>query len=161
MATTRNQRHAIKRGPPSTRGRILHLQEPDGDGHRLPANLFAQMFEKEMAPIVGGGRQTGVGLTAAIGWALTVGGTGDALADDVGGGILITTPSDDDFNMCLESLLAVTPTSGKWYGMVARIQASHATQLGFRLGLGDSQALPFTNDYTDFVGISKAITSTD
>jgi len=159
MATNKNLRYTPKDGPPSISSRVLHLEDKDGDGHRLPANLFAALTEKNMAPIIGGPIGQAFSLTSAPGWTLTVGGTGDALAASTTGGVLITTPSDDDFNMDLESVLTVTPTSGKWYGMVARIQVSHATEIGFRIGLGNQQALPFTTDYTDFIGISKAITS--
>jgi hypothetical protein len=161
MGTSRNLRHEPKDGPPSIRARQLHFDDT-WDGHRLPANLFSQLFEKNMAPIIGGGINQDYGTSLTVpGFTATVGGTSDATAYSTAGGLLITTPSDDDFNVNLESVLAVTPTTGKWYGMAARIQVSHATEIGFRLGLGNSQALPFTTDYTDFFGISKAIASAD
>lgn len=160
MATDRPLLFTPKKGPPSIRARRLHFEDLLGDGLRLPANLFAQLFEKNMAPIIGGGLNLDYSTSLTVpGFTATTGGTGDATAHSTTGGLLITTPSDDDFNMNLESVLAVTPTSGKWYGMAARIQVSHATEIGFRLGLGNTQALPFTTDYTDFVGISKAIAS--
>jgi hypothetical protein len=160
MATTKNMRYPAREGPPSIRSRKLHFEDQYGDGHRLPANLFASLFEKDMAPIISGGICPDLSTSLTVpGFTVTSGGTADATAYSTAGGILITTPSDDDFNMNLESSLAFTPATGKWYGMVARIQVSHATQIGFRLGFGNSQALPFTTDYTDFVGISKAITS--
>lgn len=160
MATTKNMRYPAREGPPSIRSRKLHFEGPGGDGHRLPENMFASLLEKNMAPIIGGAVCPDLSTSLTVpGFTVTSGGSSDATAYSTTGGILITTPSDDDFNMNLESVLAVTPTTGKWYGMVARIQVSHATEIGFRIGLGNSQALPFTTDYTDFVGISKAITS--
>lgn len=162
MGTTKNMRYPAREGPPSIRSRLLHFEDLNGDGHRLPANLFSQLFDKNMAPIIGGGINDDYATSLTVpGWSVTSGGTGDATAGATtqGGGLLITCPSDDDFNMNLESTMTVTPTSAKWYGMVARIQVSDATGIGFRLGLGNSQVLPFTTDYTDFVGISKAIAS--
>lgn len=162
MATTNNMRYATREGPPRQRTRTMHFEDSNGDGFRLPANFFSQLFEKNMAPVIGGGMNLDYGTSLTVpGWTATVGGTSDATAYSTTGGILITTPSDDDFNVNLESVLTVTPTTGKWYGMAARIQVSHATEIGFRIGLGNSQALPFTTDYTDFVGISKAIASAD
>lgn len=160
MATTKNMRYPAREGPPSLRSRKMHFEDYQGDGHRLPANIFSALFDKNMAPIIGGGHSSAVwSITITPGFTPTVGGTGDVIADAVAGGIRITTPSDDDFNVNLESILAVTPTTGKWYGMVARIVASDATGIGFKLGLGNSQALPFTTNYTDCVVISKAIAS--
>lgn len=162
MATTLNVRPQPRQGPPSIRNRWLHYQDTDGDGCRMPANLFARLFEKNMAPIIGGGSNINLGTSLTVpGFTATVGGTGDATAMSTTGGLLITCPSDDDFNMDFASVLAVTPTTGKWYGMLARITVSGATALGFRLGLGAAAVLPFTTDYTDFVGISKAIASAD
>ena len=144
------------------RQRVLHIDDKGGDGFRMPANLFAQMFEKNMAPIIGGGLSPNFGTSLTVpGFTATVGGTGDATAISTTGGLLITCPTDDDFNMDFASVLAVTPTTGKWYGMTARIQVSAITGIGFRLGLGAAAVLPFTTDYTDFVGISKPIASAD
>jgi hypothetical protein len=160
MATTKNARYPAREGPPSISSRTQHFEDAKGDGHRLPANFFAQLFEKNMAPVIGGGMNLDYGTSLTVpGWTVTVGGTGDATAYSTTGGILLTTPSDDDFNVNLESVLTFTPTTGKWYGMAARIQVNHATEIGFRMGIGNSQALPFTTDYTEFVGISKAIAS--
>jgi hypothetical protein len=164
MATTKNARYPAREGPPSIRSRTLHYEDSNGDGFRLPANMFASLFEKNMAPIIGGGINDDYATSLTVpGWGATVGGTGDATAGATsqGGGLLITCPSDDDFNMGLESTMTVTPTSAKWYSMACRLQISDAVGIGFRIGLGNSQALPFTTDYTDFVGLSKAILSAD
>ena len=160
MSTTHAQRHAKART--TMRARKLHFDDQYGDGHRLPANLFSQLFDKNMAPIIGGGLNPNLTTSLTVpGFTATVGGTGDVTGHSTTGGLLITTPSDDDFNVDLASVLAVTPTTGKWYGMVARITVSNATGIGFRLGLGTAAVLPFGTDYTDFVGISKAIASAD
>lgn len=158
MATAKAVRHSTAKT--AVRARTLHFDDREGDGHRLPANLFAALLEKNMAPIIGGPFKGTVGLTAMDGWAVTTGGTGDALANGVAGGILMTAASDDDFDMTLDSVMTVTPTTGKWYSMVARIAVSDATGIGFKLGLttgGGAAPLPFGTNYTDVIGISKAI----
>lgn len=162
MATTKNARYTPAQGPPSIRSRTQHFEDSDGDGHRLPANIFAQLFEKNMAPIIGGAYPVDVGTLTVPGWTVTTGGTGDAIAAHTDGGLLLTAASDDNFDMTLDSVLAVTPTTGKWYSMVARITVSGATALGFKLGLttgAGAAALPFGTNYTDVVAISKAIAS--
>lgn len=162
MATTKALRYTPKDGPPSIDSRSVHFEDKGGDGFRLPANLFAQLFDKNMAPFIGGGLNPNLGTSLTVpGFTATVGGTGDATAYSTTGGLLITCPSDDDFNVDLASTLSVTPTTGKWYGLCARITVSDATGIGFRIGLGAAAVLPFTTDYTDFVGISKAIVSAD
>ena len=161
MSTNKEVRYPTKKGPPSIRSRKLHFFDDDNnDGARLPANLLAMCLEKNMGPIISGGICPDLSTTLVVpGFTATTGGTGDATAYSTAGGLLITCPSDDDFNMDFASVLSVTPASGKWYSMMARIQVSDATGIGFRLGLGNAQALPFTTDYTDFIGISKAIAS--
>ncbi len=163
MATTKNVRNAISPGPPSVYSRIMHLQDPSGDGFRLPANQFVAMTEKNMAQYIGAGVNPNLSTSLTVpGFTVTTGGTGDATGYSTTGGLLMTLASDDNFDMTADSALAVTPTSGKWYGMVARITVSGATALGFKIGLttgaGDA-ALPFGTNYTDVVAISKAIAS--
>ncbi len=163
MATNKALRHTPKKGPPSIDTRSVHIEDKNGDGFRLPANLLSQLLEKNMAPIIGGGfnRDYGTSLTVP-GWTVVTGGTGDATAFSTTGGLLITLASDDNFDFTASSVLTVTPTAGKWYSMVSRLTVSGATALGFKLGLttgGAAQALPFGTEYTDQVTISKAIAS--
>jgi hypothetical protein len=136
-------------------------------GGRIPANILAQMLECNMGPIVGGGGHNNIYL--ASDWTVTGGGaTGGAVATPTatpGGGILITYPSDSDFDTTLDHpapVPAASIVSGLWAFMACRIQVSSATGVGFRIGLstgGAAAALPFTTDYTDFIGFSKAIAS--
>jgi hypothetical protein len=136
-------------------------------GGRIPANILAQMLECNMGPIVGGGGHNNIYL--ASDWTVTGGGaTGGAVATPTatpGGGILITYPSDSDFDTTLghpAPVPAASIVSGLWAFMACRIQVSSATGVGFRIGLstgGAAAALPFTTDYTDFIGFSKAIAS--
>lgn len=161
MSTNREVRYPTKKGPPSIRSRKLHFFDDDNnDGARLPANIVSRMFEKNMAPIIGGGVGFGASLTAFPGWSITTGGTADALVDHTLGGILMTAASDSDFDMTLDSVMTVTPTTDKWYSMLARIQASADDGIGFKLGLttgAGAAALPFGTNYTDVVAISKEI----
>ena len=160
MATTKDAFLETARNPGSLKHRQLHIPTGEGVGGRLPQNIFAQLFEKNMAPIIGGGMTPDLSTTLTVpGFTASTGGTGDPTGYSTSGGLLITAPSDDDFNINLESALQFTPATGIWYGMMARIEVSHATQIGFRMGFGNSQALPFTTDYTDQVTISKAIAS--
>jgi hypothetical protein len=131
----------------------------DGSGGMQPALLVGNLLEKNMAPIIGGGIVPNVGSLTVGGWTVTTGGTNDAIALDVGGGLLLTTASDDNFDMTLASVLTVTPTTGKWYHMGARIAVSDATGIGIKVGLGTSAALPFGTNFTDCVVFSKAIAS--
>lgn len=162
LGTSKNLRYSPKAGPPSIDSRTLHFQDMNGDGHHIGANLFSRVLEKDMAPIIGGGHVPVVsGLTVA-GWTVTTGGTGDAIANHTNGGLLLTAASDDNFDMTLDSVLAVTPTAGKWYSMVARLAVSNATGIGFKIGLttgAGAAALPFGTNYTDVIGVSKAITA--
>lgn len=161
--TTKNQRYPTEQGPPSLRSRFMHHEDGDHDGFRLPANMLSRMFEKNMAQIIGGGGNPNLGTSLTVpGYTVTTGGTADATAYSTTGGLLMTLASDDNFDMTLDSALNVTPTTGKWYSMLARITVSGATALGFKIGLttgaGDA-ALPFGTNYTDVVAISKAIAS--
>lgn len=135
-------------------------------GGRFPANIIAQMMECNMGPILGGGGANGLYTTGD--WTQVNGGTGDAAATATatpGGGIIVTHPSDDDFNMCFDypaPIPAANMVTGLWCFMLARIQVSHATQVGFRIGLTTGSAvqpIPFTTDYTDQITFSKAIAS--
>jgi hypothetical protein len=132
----------------------------DGSGGMSPAFLVGNLLEKNMAPIIGGGINQDYGTSLTVpGFTATVGGTGDATGFSTAGGLLITCPSDDDFNVDLASVLSVTPTTGKWYHMAARVQVSDATGIGFKIGLGAAAVLPFTTNYTDVVAFSKPIAS--
>jgi len=155
-----------KVGRPSTRvpngqglrDRRLHFDEKL-PGAFFPYNLLAQYAECNMGPFLGGPFRYTAG-----DWTVTTGGTGDTQADATtsGGGLLITAASDDDFDTTLDWTAVATPVTGKRYFMLARIQVSHATQIGFRIGLttgGGAAALPFGTDYTDQVTFSKAIAS--
>lgn len=163
MATDKAARQNTAKGPPSLRHRRLHIEDKSGDGHRLPANIMARLFEKNTAQIIGGGSNPNLSTSLTVpGYTVTTGGTADATAYSTTGGLLMTPASDDNFDMTLDSVLAVTPTAGKWYGCLSRITVSGATALGFRIGLttgGSVAALPFGTDYTDQITISKAIAS--
>lgn len=160
MATTKSIRAETAKGPASLRQRVLHVDD-QGDGFRLPANLFAQLTEKNMAQLIGGGMTPNLSTTLVVpGFTVTTGGTGDVTGYSTTGGLVMTLASDDNFDMTLDSVLAVTPTTGKWYGMVARIQTSAVTGAGIKIGLttgGGAAALPFGTNYTDVVAISKEI----
>lgn len=162
MGTNRNMRFTPKAGPPSIDSRSLH-HEDQSDGWRLPATILSRFLEKNMAPIIGGGANPGLGTSLTIpGFTIVTGGTGDATGYSTTGGLLITLASDDNFDFTAYSVLAVTPTAGKWYSLASRITVSGATALGFKLGLttgGSAQAVPFSTEYTDQVTISKAIAS--
>ena len=147
---------------PGPRGRLddrdLHFST-DKAGAHLPFNELASLFECDMGPKIGGHFRYTAG-----DWTVTTGGTGDSVADAVtsGGGVLITAASDDNFDTTLDWTAVATPVAGKWYSMLARIQVSDATGIGFRIGIttgGSAAALPFGTDYTDQVTISKAIAS--
>jgi hypothetical protein len=140
------------------RARRLHF-DTTLPGAYLPANLLANLFECDMGPQLGGQFRYTAG-----DWTVTTGGTGDTQADAVtsGGGLLITAASDDNFDTTLDWTAVATPVSGKRYALLARIQVSDATGIGFRIGIttgGGAAALPFGTDYTDQVTISKAIAS--
>jgi len=135
----------------------------DGSGGMQPALLVGNLLEKNMAPIIGGGLNQDYATSLTVpGWTVTTGGTGDATANATTGGLLATLASDDNFDMTLDSVLAVTPTTGKWYHLAARMQVSDATGIGFKIGLttgGSAAALPFGTNYTDVVAFSKPIAS--
>lgn len=137
----------------------------DGSGGYQPAFVLGNLLEKNMAPIIGGGFNQDYATSLTVpGWSVTTGGTGDATANatTAGGGLLITLASDDNFDMTLDAVGTVTPTSGKWYHLSARFQVSDATGIGFKIGLttgGGAAALPFGTNYTDVIAFSKAIAS--
>ena len=157
MATTKNDYLSTK----PTNGVIEHqdVRIPTGEaGAYFAANKAAEMFKKNIMPYIGRGNA----YTAAQ-WTATDGGTGDAWAEatTAGGGLLITTPTDDDFNMSLQSVQLWTPAAAKIVSCFARIAVDDADKIGFHIGIGNTQDKPFTTDFTDKVMIQKAITSTD
>jgi hypothetical protein len=137
----------------------------DGSGGMSPAFLVGNLLEKNMAPIIGGGLNQDYATSLTVpGWTVVTGGTGDATANAVtaGGGLLMTLASDDNFDMTLDAVGAVTLAEKKWYHLAARIQVSNATGIGFKIGLttgGSAAALPFGTNYTDVVAFSKPIAS--
>lgn len=95
-------------------------------------------------------------------WTITAGGTSDAQAQatTAGGGVLITLPSDDDFDTTLDSIVPIALTSGKRFGFVATLKVSALDGVGVKIGFttgGGAAALPFGTNYTDVFGFSKAI----
>ena len=130
----------------------------DGAGGGLASFITGQLLEKNCFPIIGGHTP----YTAAQ-WTLHNSGTGAAIAEatTAGGGILITCPSDDDFNISLQSKQLWTPAEGKLVVMAARMRVSAITGIGFSVGIGNTQVQNFTTDFTDQVMIRKAILSAD
>jgi len=136
-------------------------------GAGLPTFLESYLFGANCFPLVGGLMP----YTAAQ-WTVTGTGTGAAAAQAVtpGGGILLTTGSTSTFYSGLQSKAVVTPgtladgtsvASGtpQKFGAWARVQVSHATQVGFNFGFANAQAAPTGTEYTDFVGLRKDPTS--
>jgi hypothetical protein len=157
LATSKNDYLSTK----PTNGVIEHqdVRIPVGEaGAYFAANKAAEMFKKSIMPYIGRGKA----YTAAQ-WTVTDGGTADAWAEatTAGGGLKITTPTDDDFNMSLQSVQLWTPAAAKYVSCFARIAVDDADKIGFHVGIGNTQVLPFTTDFTDKVMIQKAITSTD
>ncbi len=145
----------------SNLGTFRHAHSPtDNNGARIPVSLLGRAFKANLGPLLG----AGVPFTAAS-WTIVNGGTGDASAQATtpGGGLIITTPSDDNFDMTHDwACGAITPTSGIYYFMNMRYQQSHATQVGFKIGMttgGSAAALPFGTNYTDCICFTKAIAS--
>lgn len=156
MATNKNDYPGTK----PTSGSISHkdLHVPKGKaGAYLAANKIGEVFEKHVFPVIGRGRAY-----VASQWTVTDGGTGDAWAESSapGGGLKITTPSDDNFDMELQSVQGWTPSANKTVSLAVRFYVNDADKIGFHIGLGNTQTLPFTTDFTDKVVIQKAITST-
>jgi len=123
----------------------------------LSTTIHGRLFETNTFPIIGDGRAY-----VAAQWTVADGGTGDAWAENstAGGGLLITTPSDDDFNMSLQSIQLFTPAASKRMTCYARFAVDDADKIGFAIGLGTTQVLNFTTDFTDKIVLQKAITAT-
>lgn len=121
---------------------------------RVPANRIAAMFAKDSFPEVGGGK----GYNSAE-WTVTTTGTGAAAASGTaaGGGIVLTCGSDSTFNTNLQSKQIWTPVAGKWVTVLARLQASDITTVGFEFGIGNSQVDPNSTNYTDVVGYKMTV----
>jgi hypothetical protein len=155
MATKFAERYQTHRGPASLLARYMH-----DDDYRLPLNDISAAMEKDMFPRIGGGWVQAWSLTNTPGFTLVTGGTNDAIAESTSGGVILTAASDDNFDMTLTSKLAYTPTAGEVFSMLARIQVSAVTGIGFKIGLttgGAAAALPFGTNYTDAVVINKEI----
>ena len=147
------------RRSPTFGARHLHHDNAISDGQAgVAAFLLGHLQEKNTFPLVCGFMP----YTAAQ-WAVTSTGTSAAQAQaaTAGGGILLTTGSTSTFYSGLQSAAKVTPAAGKRYNFVCRAQVSHATQIGFNFGFGNTQADPTNTEYTDFVGFRKAPTSAD
>jgi hypothetical protein len=133
-----------------------HVPPEDGAGAYLAALKIAE-YQKIMFPKVGHGLAYAAGQ-----WTIVTGGTGDAIADSVSGGLLVTAASDDNFDSTYTSVTSFTPASGKVMAMRARFKVSAITGIGLYLGFatgGADAALPFGTNYTDVVAIRKAIAS--
>lgn len=144
-------------GIPSWRIRDYQVPFEDFVGGFMPANLPAMLLAGQATGWYGPfGPSTNR-------WTTTLTGTGAAVANAAveGGGILFTTGSSSTFNTNLESVMTFPAVTGRTYGGAFRLQVSAHTGIGFNLGFGNSQVLPFTSEYTDFVGIRKAIASGD
>ena len=123
-------------------------------GGKMGANQLAMGLYNDMFPIVGAGE----GAYAATAWTVTTNGTSAAVASAAtpGGGVLMTAGSTSTYNTNLQSVNYVVPTTARYYGAAFRVQGSSITTSQWSLGLGNSQPLPFTTDYTDTVCIQKA-----
>lgn len=158
MATSYDNYLAKTKHRTGFRHRKMRVPRQDGAGSHMSAYDQGAFFEKNTFPRVGGGLPY-----VATGWTVVTGGTGDAQAEaaTAGGGILITAPSDDDFDVTLTSVQAMTPAAGKVWSFLTRIQVSDADGIGFYVGFttgGAAAALPFGTNYTDVVALRKAIT---
>jgi len=93
------------------------------------------------------------------GWTETKSGTGAGLAQSTaeGGGALLTAPSDGSFNINMQSIFKFPFVTGRHFGFGAIIELSDIAGVGFSIGFGNSQAAPFGTEYTDFIGVRKAI----
>lgn len=133
-----------------------HIPSEDGFGAYMGTYLMSILLGKNSFPLVSGFMP----YTAAQ-WTVTGTGTGAAQAQATtpSGGVLLTTGSSSTFYSGLQSKATVTPAAGKVFSFIARVQVSHATQVGFNLGFGNAQADPTGTDYTDFIGFRKAPTS--
>ncbi len=130
-----------------------HIPTEDLCGAFLATNLAGKLFNKNSFPIIGGFMP----YTSAQ-WTVTTTGTSAAAAQatSAGGGVILTTGSTSTFYSGLQSKAVVTPTTGKVYAAMARVQVSHATQVGFNFGFANAQADPTGTEYTDFIGFRKA-----
>lgn len=156
---------ATRRQQPGVNHRYLSVPFAEGALGYHPAALSSQLFNYNMAQIIGGGMTPNLSTSLTVpGFSVTTGGTADATAYSTTGGLLMTLASDDNFDMTLDSSRAFTPTSGRWYFMLSRFQVSAITGegffLGFTTGAGDA-ALPFGTEYTDCLALKKAIASGD
>lgn len=137
--------------------RICDMYVPDDDilGAFMPANIVALLLKGEATGWYGPFGPS------SNRWTQTLTGTGAAVANGTGegGGILVTCGSSSTFNTNQESKQTFPITTDRHYGAAFRFQVSAITGIGFRIGFGNSQVLPFTTEYTDFVGFSKPIAS--
>jgi hypothetical protein len=158
MATDRKMYASTHPGPVTVPLENYHLPPEGGNSAYMAAFLSGQLFKKNTFPVIGGGFPY-----VATEWTITTGGTGDSIAPatTAGGGLLITAASDDNFDTTMDSIWGFTPATGKVFAARYRFQVSSATGIGFKLGMttgGGAAALPFGTNYTDVVGLSKAIT---
>lgn len=133
-----------------------HFGPEEGFGAFLAHVLHGKLFRKNTFPVV-----AGMFPYTAAQWTVTSTGTGaaQAQATTAGGGILLTTGSTSTFYSGLQSKAVVTPAAGKVFAAYARVQVSHATQVGFNFGFANAQADPTGTEYTDFIGFRKAPSS--
>lgn len=128
--------------------------QPSAPEARIAANILGRLFAKNTFPMVGGHDP----YTAAH-WTVTTTGTGAAVADatTAGGGVLLTAGSTSTFNTNLQSKQIWTPVADKWFTVLARVQTSDITTVGFEFNIGNSQVDPATTNYTDVVGMKMAV----
>lgn len=132
----------------------VHVPVEDGILAYMAANGLSALFNKNQWPVIGGGLAYTSGQ-----FNITTTGTGAAAAEATtpGGGLLVTTGSTSTFNTDLSSKMVWTPVANKVIAFGARVQVSHATQIGFDLGIANSQADPQTTDFTDAIVFRKAV----
>ena len=141
-----------------TKIKKMHVPALDGAGSHMAAFMAGRALEKYVAPIIGCGVPVGTGH-----WTTHVSGTGATVAHSSGKstGLKFTTPTDDNFNMSYQSLMtwdfSSTNLDGKWVCMIFRVHVDDIANIGFALGLGNTQVQNFTTDFTNKVVFNKAI----
>jgi len=136
----------------------MRVPDLDGAGMRLAALPIAKALQKYSTPIIG------MGVPLATGhWTLHNTGTGAGIVHETGpsSGLLLTTPSDDYFNISMQSRATWTFTGAaldnRWCAMVFRVKVDDISNIGFALGIGNTQVQNFTTDFTNKVVFQKAI----
>lgn len=132
----------------------VSLQTGQYAGGFFPSNMLAELFGKSLFTSVGGNQ-----LYQSGGWTVTTTGTGAAAAQAItkGGGVKLTAGSSSTFNTNLQSIMSWTAVVNKNVAVLARLQTSDITTVGFELSIGTSAVDPGSTNYTDCVKIKMAV----